>query len=401
MSKITDRSARDKIVRARTNLLVSNGFFGFLAMHLKLVEATEIYGHKIDTMAVDGVSLFYNPTWTNKLDERECEGVVAHEVMHCCFKHFTRRGNRDPMLWNIAGDHVINNDLMESNFKLPTPNCCDPKYKNMSTEEVYDDLMKNATKDTTKIGGSGGEDGESMDPGQCGGVLDAPGDTNKQDAVSQTWEASVRAAVQVAAGQEAGKIPGSLRNLIADLNRPKVSWREKTRRFVDQSMIKDYSWSRINRRSASVGCLMPGLISDRLQKLVFFVDISGSVSYDMAKEMVSECAGALDEGVADQMVVAYADTMVQHVDEYVQGDRVTCGQHYGGGTDFAHSFKWLAENHPDASCVIYLTDLQVNNFGEEPPCPVMWAVYGPEQYFGQLADRTPFGSSIHVSNAYG
>lgn len=401
MSKITDRSARDKIVRARTNLLVSNGFFGFLAMHLKLIEAIEIYGQKIDTMAVDGVRLFYNPGWTNKLDERECEGVVAHEVMHCCFKHFTRRGNRDPQLWNIAGDHVINNDLAEAGFKLPKPNCCDPKYKNMSTEEVYDDLMKNATKITIKVAGGGGEGGESMDPGQCGGVLDAPGDTNSQDAVSQTWEASVRAAVQVATGQNAGQIPGSLRKLITDLNRPKVSWREKTRRFVDQSMIKDYSWSRINRRSASIGCLMPGLISDRLQKLVFFVDISGSVSYDMAKEMVSECAGALDEGVADQMVVAYADTKVQHVDEYTQGDRVTCGQHYGGGTDFADSFRWLAENHPDTSCVIYLTDLQVNNFGEDPGCPVMWAVYGPEQYFEQLADRTPFGSSIHVSTAYG
>lgn len=400
MSKSIDRSARDKIVRARTNLLVSNGFFGFLAMHLKLVEATEVHGQKIDTMAVDGVSMFYNPTWTLKLDERECEGVVAHEVMHCAFKHFTRRGSRDPMIWNIAGDHVINNDLTEAGFKLPKPNCCDPKYKGMSTEEVYDDLMKDATKITIQIsGGSGGEGG--MDPGQCGGVLDAPGDANKQDAVNQTWEASVRAAVQVAAGQNAGQIPGSLRSLIADLNRPKVSWREKTRRFVDQSMIKDFSWSRINRRSASIGCLMPGLISDRLHKLVFFVDISGSVSHDMAREMVSECAGALDEGVADQMVVAYADTMVQHVDEFQQGDIVTCGHHYGGGTAFSNSFKWLAENHPDASCVIYLTDLQVNDFGDEPDCPVMWAVYGPEQYYDQLTQRTPFGSSIHVSNAYG
>lgn len=400
MSKITDRAARDKIVRARTNLLVSNGFFGFLAMHLKLVEATEVYGQKVNTMAVDGVSMFYNPAFVHKLDERECEGVIAHEVMHCCFKHFTRRGNRDPQIFNIAGDHVINLDLTEAGFKLPKPNCCDSKYKGWTTEAVYDDLAKDATKVKITIQGGGGKGDEKQDPGGCGGVLDAPGDGNKQDAINQTWETSVRAAVQVAAGQNAGQIPGSLRSLIADLNKPKVSWKELTRRFIDQSMIKDYSWARISRRSASVGVLMPGMVSDRMNKLVFFVDISGSVSHKMAKEMVSECAGALDQGTADHMVVAYADTKVQHVDEYTQGDIVTTGEYYGGGTDFADSFKWLSENHPDASCVIYLTDLQVYNFGEDPGCPVLWAHYGPENQFDQLVERAPFGQGIHVSETY-
>lgn len=401
MSTITDKSAREKIVRARTNLLVSNGFFGFLAMMLKLVEATEIYGQKIDTMAVDSINLFYNPKFVHSIDERECEGVLAHEVMHCAFKHFSRRGNRDPFIWNIAGDHVINNDLTVSGFKLPKPNCCDPKYKNMNTEEVYDDLVKDAVQIKIQFSSGGsGEDGEKQDPGRCGGVLDVPGDKTQQDAADQNWESQVRTAVHVATSQNAGNIPGSLRSLIQQLKRPKVSWREKTRRFVDQSMIKDYSWSRINRRSTAIGCLMPGLISDRLHKLVCFVDISGSVSFEMAREMVSECAGALDEGTADKLVIAYADTMVQHVDEYEQGDVVTCGHHYGGGTDFEHSFKWLAENHPDASCVIYLTDLQVYNFGEEPPCPVMWGVFGPEQHFDQLAARTPFGTSLHVSPSY-
>lgn len=399
MSKITDRAARDKIVRARTNLLVSNGFFGFLTMMLKLVEATEVLGQPVNTMAVDGVSLYYNPKFVHKLDERECEGVAAHEVMHCALQHFSRRGNRDPFIWNIAGDHVINNDLVAAGFKLPKPNCCDPKYKGMTTEEVYDDLMKDAVQIKIKMKGSG--DGDSNDPGGCGGVLDAPGNSNAQEEVKNGWEVSVRTAVQVAAGQNAGQIPGTLRSLIQDLNRPKVSWRDLTRRFIDQSMTKDFSWARLHRRSVAANVLMPGLISDRLNKLVFFVDISGSISYELAKEMVSEVAGALDQGTADCIVVAYADTQVIHNDEYYQGDIVTCGRYAGGGTDFRDSFQWLAKNHPDASCVIYLTDLQVNEFGEDPGCPVMWAVYSPYQYFEQLAQRAPFGTAIHVSNSYG
>ena len=51
--KIKDREAHDSIIRARTNLLVSNGFFGFLAMQLRLIE-----DYSIPTAAVDGVSLF-------------------------------------------------------------------------------------------------------------------------------------------------------------------------------------------------------------------------------------------------------------------------------------------------------------------------------------------------------
>ena len=65
--KVSDRAAYDKIIGARTNLLVSNGFFGFLAMHLKLVEATEHMGQAIPTMAVDGVSMYYNPEFVHKL----------------------------------------------------------------------------------------------------------------------------------------------------------------------------------------------------------------------------------------------------------------------------------------------------------------------------------------------
>jgi predicted metal-dependent peptidase len=231
--------------------------------------------------------------------------------------------------------------------------------------------------------------------------MDMPGDANAQDKGKHDWEVAIRSAVAVASANNAGDIPGSLRHLIENLNQPKVSWRDQTQQFVDQSLTKEISWARLSRRSASIGVLMPGTISDRLQKLVFFVDISGSVSFEMAKQMTSEVAGALDQGTADCVVVAYADTQVQHVDEYYAGDIVTCGRYTGGGTDFRDSFKWLADNHPDASCVIYLTDLEVSNFGDDPGCPVMWAVYGQKHNYEHLIERAPFGQGLHVSEDHG
>lgn len=397
MSGIKDRAAYEKIISGRTSLLVNNGFFGFLALQLRIKEEPSI-----STAAVDGVHFYYNPKFVHQLNDREIEFLWAHEVMHCCFQHFTRRGSRDPKAWNIAGDFVINLDLQEAGFTLihnrqidgKNFKCCiDKKYKGMSTEEVYDTFPK-ITVLLQQLGLSGGDD-----PGGCGGVMDSPGDTTKKEAVKHEWEMAVRAAVEVARANNAGNIPGSLQSLIVQLNKPKISWRDKTMAFIDQSLSKAVSWARPNRRSAALGTLMPGYISDRLNKLVFFIDTSGSIGRKVAVEMLSEVAGALDQGTADTLVVAYADTHVQHVDEFVQGDAVTLGQYTGGGTDFRDSFDWLSKNHPDASCVIYLTDLQVNEFGEDPGCPVMWAVFSPYSSFQPLADRVPFGSCIHVSES--
>jgi predicted metal-dependent peptidase len=424
---VKDKTAREKVVRARTSLLVSNGFFGFLALQLRLVEATEFGGHKIDTMAVDGKSMFYNPEFVHSMDERETEAVVAHEIMHCCFKHFTRRGTRDPLLWNVAGDFVINLDLKEAGFHLPGEpltlaeliknshdhlkgkkdkkpkkiHLCDPSLKGQNTETIYDQLLSQVPKVMQGGGKDGDGDGKQIDVGVCGGVLDAPGDSGDKAQTDQQWESAVRMAVETAKANNAGNVPGSLAKLVEQLKKPKVSWREKTRRFIDQSMIKDVSWSRLSRRSVGAGVLMPGYISDRLHHLIMIVDISGSISHEMCREMVSEAAGALDEGVADRISVLYADTKVQHVDEYVQGDIVECGKYYGGGTDFEDSFRWVKENAPDASCVIYLTDLCVSNFGEEPACPVLWATYCPnEQLYESYSAHVPFGMPIHISSTY-
>jgi predicted metal-dependent peptidase len=364
--------------------------------------------------------MFYNPDFVHRLSERELEGVEAHEVLHCCFQHFTRLQHRDIKLWNIAGDFVINDDLISSGFTLPgkplpfaafnnpqykgiTGHLLDPQFKGMNTEEVYEYIERNIPKVTIQISsGSGdGKDGEGQDPGGCGGVMEAPGNGASQDDVKHTWEASVRAAVAVARHNNAGNIPGSLQRLVEQLQRPKVSWRDLTRNFIDQSMTKDVSWSRISRRSASIGVLMPGLISDRMHHLIMIVDISGSINEKMMTEFVSEVAGALDQGTADMISVVYADTEVRHVDEFVQGDVVKVKTFDGGGTDFRDSFKWVTNNAPDASCVIYLTDLCVNEFGEDPGCPCLWAVYGPHQQYEHYAPNVPFGTCLHISNSVG
>lgn len=399
--------ANKAVTRARTVLIVSQAFYGALALQLELVEDD---GKVCDTMAVDGKHMFYNPAFVLSITEEQLVGVVAHEVSHCSYKHMTRRGHRDHGLWNIAGDYVINQDLLDAGFKLPGKpshtvkpgsnekiHLIDPKFRGMSTEEVYERLLQQATK-VPMGGGSGNGDGKCQDPGGCGGVIDATKANDKigHDQIDSEWEANVRMAVAVATAANAGKLPGHLERLVKQLKQPKISWKDKTRRFIDNSMIKDFSWARPNRRSVSAGVLLPGYIADRMHHLVAVVDVSGSISNDMMIEMVSECGGALDEGVADKLTVIYADDGVRQVDEFQYGELVTARTMGGGGTDFTDSFRYIRENCPEASCVIYLTDMCTCGWGEDPGCPVLWAAFLHESSYSQIAGTAPFGEAIHV-----
>ena len=48
-----------------------------------------------------------------RADEEECRFVIAHELLHVGLRHQARRRGRDPYLWNVACDYVINGWLVE------------------------------------------------------------------------------------------------------------------------------------------------------------------------------------------------------------------------------------------------------------------------------------------------
>jgi len=205
-------------------------------------------------------------------------------------------------------------------------------------------------------------------------------------------------AVSVARANNAGSTPGYLERLVTQLKRPKVSWRDLTRQFIDQSMTTDYSYRRPNRRYISSGLILPGNVPDALHELVMFVDCSGSISDEMMRSYVSEVAGALDDGTTDKLWVVYADDGVRHVDEYLPGDVVKCKTLGAGGTDFDESFEWLRKNAPDAAAAIYLTDMETCSFGEDPGIPTLWGCYTTENRMKQL--KPPFGTMVLVEGPH-
>ena len=104
---ILDEKARQQILAARVALVLRHGFFGNLAMRLKLVNADTW----LETAATDGRHFYYNSKFIMLLKPKEVEFLVAHEVLHVVYDHMARRGTRDPQLFNIANDYAVNADL--------------------------------------------------------------------------------------------------------------------------------------------------------------------------------------------------------------------------------------------------------------------------------------------------
>ena len=136
---------KDRVTKARVKLLLQHPFFGNLATRLKLINADEWCA----TAATDGRNFYYNTRFIEMLRPKEIEFLFGHEVLHCVYDHFGRRGDRDPQLWNIANDYCVNADLKKhrvGEFITSVPCLYDSKYEGMSSEEIYDDLYENTTK---------------------------------------------------------------------------------------------------------------------------------------------------------------------------------------------------------------------------------------------------------------
>lgn len=403
-----NKAVYNLMMKGRLDLLVKQPFFGTLALQLELIEVTnEAF---CSTMAVDGVHLFYWPPFVQSLSDPERTGVIAHEVHHCCYKHMTRRGHRNPLRWNWAGDYVINDDLLKAGFTLPKMRLHDPKYAGMSTEEVYERLPEPPTIYVIGSGkGGGGKNGdqngqeglaEGADKGRCGGVLDAAPASNKVEAqrVEQEWDGNVRMAAAIAKRQNGGTLPGFLERIAGVLAKPKINWRDRLRDFVDGNMSVDYTWQRPNRRFVHTGLTLPGTYQDALHHLLFFADVSGSITPDILQAYGGEVQSTLDEGVADKVTTLFFDATIQKIDEYTAGDVLDLKTPGGGGTDFRPMMEWASKEAQDASCIVVLTDMLPCSWDiPDPGVPVLWGAYLPEEHLKTI--KPPYGDILHIDSA--
>lgn len=369
---------KDRIILARTSLIMRKPFYGQIALRMKLKENSDI-----QTAAVDGTHLLYNPEFIASLDDDELLFVIGHEVNHLVYDHLGRRGNASSMRWNIAADFVDNRDLVQQKVgKMPESALYDEKYDNMCVEEVYASL---------------GDESPGTLSGYADRLLD---DHDLFDELPEMEKQHVRdtireAVLSAAASCSKEDIPADIQRMIDELNTPQVDWKAIIRSTIEGLFKTDTSYYRPNRKMMSSGFILPGNIKAPSVQLDIASDTSGSIGSELWITFMSEVAGIVQQYTDYNVRMMSWHTRVCDVveyDPYSVEDIVTYKATQSGGTDPECVFKYIEENETPANMTIIFTDgefhLGRDTFSKE----VLWVVVDNPSF------TTPFGLVLHIDS---
>ncbi|WP_051672976.1 DUF2201 family putative metallopeptidase [Caballeronia glathei] len=410
-----------RIARQRTELVLSQPFFGALALRLRVVE-----DRTAKTFWVDGETLGYNPQYLDTLSDLELRGVIAHEVLHVANGHCWRQGPRDPDRWNDGCDYAINPIVLSSGMILPKGTLVDARYTGKSAEEIYGLLTQEAKKKQPAAqqpqpqsqprpqpgqpgqqsgsqgqpqSSSSGQRGQS--PGQQPGDQPAPksgsfGEVRPYKGPDQPvkeaeWKVAVTQAAKAAAMR--GKLPGDLQAMAGEAVRPVVDWRAVLYRFAQQSSPSDYSFAAPNRRYLHLGFYLPSLHTPAIGDAVFVRDSSGSVLDETQAQFDAEILSVFHSLKPARLIVMDCDTRVTQVQIFERGDSPEIQPvRGGGGTAFVDPFNRVVADGLNPAFLVYLTDMDGRFPSVAPSFPVLWASTTPLT----RARKAPFGETVEV-----
>ena len=391
----------ERIITARVGLLLRHPFFGNMATRLKIVPADEW----LMTAAVDGRNLYYNTQFFNAMDNKEIEFVLAHEIYHMVYDHLGRRQDRNPMLYNIAADYIVNNELVDGRIgtKPKIVDCYqDFKYRGWMSEEVYDDLYDQAKKN--------GEEylqqlGEMLDE-----HLDLEGDGEEEgegkgrpkyskEEIDQIKDEIKEAMINSAQTAGAGNVPAGVERLIKELTEPKMNWRELLRQQIQSTIKSDYTFMRPNRKGWHTGAVLPGMNFEDTIDICITLDMSGSIGNDQAKDFLGEIKGIMDEYKDYNIKLWCFDTAVYNEQDFSSdtGEDLLDYEIYGGGgTDFMVNWQYMKDNDIQPKKFIMFTDGYAwDSWGDPDWCETIFIIHS--NHNKNL--EAPFGITAHYEEA--
>ncbi len=186
----------DARIKVNLSLLWISARKGFFA---QLLSKLNIYGSsdpRYTTMCTNGFNIQYHPDFVLSQTEGAVRFVLCHEILHCVGDHMSRRGSRDPLVWNWACDYAINpildSEVIQRSEEDGKPSRGAPfewpknpdgsrmglyeeKYEGMRAEDIYD-LLINDSKQKQKA-----EEAFKNDPDRGMHVIDSDNELGEPD----------------------------------------------------------------------------------------------------------------------------------------------------------------------------------------------------------------------------
>lgn len=344
-----------------------------------------IWNKDIKTAATDGKSIYWNPYFFYSLPPDERVFVIAHEVWHIAYQHCLRLNGRDPVIHNIAGDHVINTKLIDEKYsvdKLGFDIYKDMKYFEWSVDRVYEDLINKQNP----TGGSGNTP-EPEGKGLSDDII--PIDPANEMEVIKTIVSAVQASKMAG---EVGVIPGEIEEAIDNFLNPILPWEQVLQQFLIEIAHEDFSYRKPSRRYEDI--ILPTMYNEgNLQELNWYVDVSGSISDAMLLRFFSEVKYVKEAYNPAKINIIQFDTRITKTDVLDEDTEFETLIVYGrGGTDLSPVRKHILKTNPTAS--IIFSDMECKPI-EDTGIPTLWCVFKPRR--GDGYGHTPsWGQVIDV-----
>lgn len=313
-------------------------------------------------------TLEYNPEWVSNVSFEAFEQVVIHELFKVLLKHPTSRVLYPRDIGSLAsnitvtetGDNTALHDLIKDvqfsaeNWNLPDHEYLEEYFRRLNdnseqTSEQMEAMFGPDPRDQEGEGGGGEGDEEQEGEGQGqGGQGDGKSDKEKeQDALkkyadprgdnAKDWgendlfDKEIKNIVDDAKSdmKQWGKYTGSAMGKIVAAHEPKVSPKEILRRFKRSVTTYDRVASRM-KRNRRFGLRLPGSRSTLKQRILFAIDVSGSMCNETIANAYSITNAVLKHA---EMDVLQIDTEIKHVDYNVKKKQLDVAIHGRGGTD--------------------------------------------------------------------
>ena len=401
----------DNIIVARVGLLLRHPFFGNMATRLRVLAADDW----CPTAAVDGRNLYYNTQFFAAMDKKEIEFVVAHEILHCVFDHLGRRGDRDPMVYNISADYIVNNLLVRDGIgeKPKLVDCFqDFKYDGWTSEEVYDDIFNKYDEEELKqLGelldehldlddnGEGDSKGNQEGEDKNGNKVSKGKPKYSKDELRKIRDEIKENMISSAQSAGAGNVPAGIERMIKELTEPKMNWRELLRQQIQSTIRNDYTFARPSRKGWHTGAILPGMNFDETIDICVSIDMSGSIGDDQAKDFLGEVKGIMDEYKEYNVKIWCFDTAVYNEEDFSADGGKQIDDYKvkgGGGTDFMCNWNYMKDKDIRPKKLIMFTDGYTwDSWGDDDYCDTIFVIHSNRDKNLQA----PFGVTAHYEKS--
>ena len=364
----------------KRRVLIKYPFFGSVFASIKFKEKKGL-----GTAGTNGKTIYYDPEFLSELNEDEQTFIFAHEIFHIAFDHILRSEGKNPRIWNIATDAVINQFLKKDGLPFVKGGVDIVEAINYDAEKLYDKLLKEEQEkqqqsQQEKTGPENNDVGhdthslweEAVKRHKEGKDLDDEEEEKEQDQSiygskderlkemqdkmtemgekeafkknEQTRKEQLEELLDTLSRESkgAGTTTNSEVRDMEDIgtSKPLIDWRL----WLREAISMDVDWSYQNAEIED-GVVRPNLEAYPIPETEILLDTSGSIDKNLLKNFLRECKNILQ---ASRVKVGCFDTKFYEFTEIRSLEDIDNLEYIGGGgTDFnvaVNAFTRKVEN---------------------------------------------------------